>query len=201
VLWLKVGLGGLTCQAGRPARVAGRPSFMATPTLGNGYPVHQSSLTRWQSGIWKGANTWPAGPTLALLGPGFVPQHPLMSYSLWMRYFGHIENMHGFWSIWRFSVIRCSWNGRSIKLIELVSNKHLSSISWMKCMYVGGKYMHFTTTNTCHLANLLTRVTNLFLSFSDFFASLLSRAPASVLQILLLIRVTCLSSLSGLSAS
>jgi hypothetical protein len=68
-------------------------------------------------------------------------------------------------------------------------------------MYVGGKYMHFTTVNTCHLANLLTRVTNLFLSFSDFFASLLSRAPASVLQILLLIRVTCLSSLSGLSAS
>jgi hypothetical protein len=26
------------------------------------------------------------------------------------------------------------------KLMELVSNKHLSSISCMKCRYVGGKY-------------------------------------------------------------
>jgi hypothetical protein len=43
VLWPKVGLGGGggTCQADRrTARVAGRPSFMATLTLGIGYPVH-----------------------------------------------------------------------------------------------------------------------------------------------------------------
>jgi hypothetical protein len=27
--------------------------------------------------------------------------------------------------------------------MKLISNKHLSSISYMKCRYVGGKYMHF----------------------------------------------------------
>jgi hypothetical protein len=32
--------------------------------------------------------------------------------------------------------------------MELVSNRHLSSISYMKCRYVGGKYMHFMTTNS-----------------------------------------------------
>jgi hypothetical protein len=58
VLWPKVGLEGLTCQAGRlarvagqPARVAGRPSFLAAPTLGIGCPVHQPSLTCWQSKV------------------------------------------------------------------------------------------------------------------------------------------------------
>jgi hypothetical protein len=57
--------------------------------------------------------------------------------------------MHGFWSIWCFSIIRCSWNGRSTKLVKLVSNNHISSISWMKCTYVGSKYMQFMTANTC----------------------------------------------------
>jgi hypothetical protein len=33
------------------------------------------------------------------------------------------------------------------KLVELVSNKHLSSISWMKCRYVGCKYIHFMTAS------------------------------------------------------
>jgi hypothetical protein len=33
VLCVKVGLGGLTCQAGQPSRVARRPSFMAAPTF------------------------------------------------------------------------------------------------------------------------------------------------------------------------
>jgi hypothetical protein len=56
--------------------------------------------------------------------------------------------MHRFWFIWCFSIIRCSWNGRSAKLVELISNDHLSSISWMNYMYVGGKYMHFVTANT-----------------------------------------------------
>jgi hypothetical protein len=27
---------------------------------------------------------WPAVPTLARLGPGFVPRHPLMSYYMWL---------------------------------------------------------------------------------------------------------------------
>jgi hypothetical protein len=41
----KVELGGPTCQADRLARVAKRPSFVAAPTVGIGYPVHQPSLT------------------------------------------------------------------------------------------------------------------------------------------------------------
>jgi hypothetical protein len=57
---------------------------MAAPTLGIAYPVDRPSLTHWQSGFWKCANTSPAGPTSAQLGSGFVPQHPLMSYSLWL---------------------------------------------------------------------------------------------------------------------
>jgi hypothetical protein len=32
--------------------------------------------------------------------------------------------------------------------VELISNKHLSSISCMKCRYVGSKYMHFMTANS-----------------------------------------------------
>jgi hypothetical protein len=51
VLWPKVELRGPTCQAGRLARVVGRPCIMAAPTLGIGYPVQRPSLTRWQSGI------------------------------------------------------------------------------------------------------------------------------------------------------
>jgi hypothetical protein len=32
--------------------------------------------------------------------------------------------------------------------MELVSNRHLSSISCMKCRYLGSKYAHFMTANT-----------------------------------------------------
>jgi hypothetical protein len=62
-----------------------------------------------------------------------------------------------FWIYWRYAwilvhmmlfVIRCSWNGRSTKLVELVSIKHVSPISWVKCRYVGGKYLHFMTAIT-----------------------------------------------------
>jgi hypothetical protein len=66
--------------------------------------------------------------------------------------FGHDEDMYGFWSIWYFSVIRYSWNCISTKL---VSNRHLCSISCMKCRYVGGKYMHFMTANTPTVRALL----------------------------------------------
>jgi hypothetical protein len=40
--------------------------------------------------------------------------------------------------------------------MELISNRHLSSKSGMKCRYVGGKYMHFMTANRV-LAMLLHR--------------------------------------------
>jgi hypothetical protein len=69
--------------------------------------------------------------------------------------FGHNEDMYGFWFIWCFFDIQCSWNGKPTKLVELVSNKHLSSISWMKCRYVGGEYMYYMTTNTPTLRVLL----------------------------------------------
>jgi hypothetical protein len=150
VLWPKVGLTGPTCQVGRQARVAGRPSFMAAPTLGIGYPMHRPSLIHWQRGIWKGANTWPAGrPHFGSVGSElYATSSPRVIFSTTIPYFGHIEDMHGFWFIWCFFVIRCSWNGRSAKLMELISNKHLSSLSWMKYRYVGGKYMYFMTANT-----------------------------------------------------
>jgi hypothetical protein len=123
VLWLKVGLrGGGTCQAGWPARVVGRWSFVAALTLGIGCYMHWPSLTHWQSGIWKGANTWPAArPHFGLVGPGLcATSSPHVIFSVTMPYFGHIEDMHRFWSIWCFFIIRCSWNSR--KCINLVEN-------------------------------------------------------------------------------
>jgi hypothetical protein len=154
--WKSSSGGPLVRPAGQPARVAGRPSFLATPTLGIACPVHGPSLTRWQSGVWKGANTWPAcqeggggQPHFGSVGPGLcATSSPRVIFSVTMHYFGHIEDTHGFWSMWCFSVIWCSWNGRSTKLMELVSNKHVSSISLTKCRYVGGKYLNFITANS-----------------------------------------------------
>jgi hypothetical protein len=51
VLWVKVRLRGAICQATRIARVAEQLSFLAALTLGIGCPVHQPSLTRWQSEV------------------------------------------------------------------------------------------------------------------------------------------------------
>jgi hypothetical protein len=42
----------------------------------------------------------------------------------------------------------CSGGTGMDKLVELISNKHLSSISLMKCRYDGGKYMHFMTAKS-----------------------------------------------------
>jgi hypothetical protein len=149
VLWAKLALVGPTCQPGRQ-------SFVATPTLGIGYPMHRPFLTCLQSRIWKCTNTWPPGqgggagwPHIGSVGPRLCAiSSPRVIFSVTMPYFGHIEDMHGFWSIWCFSVIPCSWNGRSTRLVEPISYKHLSSICWIKCRYVGSKYMHFMTTNT-----------------------------------------------------
>jgi hypothetical protein len=135
-----------------------RPCFLAAPTLGIGCPVHRPFLTHWQSVVWKGTNTWPADqgaeagrPHFGSVGPRLcATSFPRVIFSVTMSYLGHIEDMHGFWSIWCFSVVRCSWNGRSTKLVELVSNKYLSSLSWIKCSFVGGKYMHFMIANTPH---------------------------------------------------
>jgi hypothetical protein len=156
VHWLKVGLGGpLVRRASQLGWLGGKVSWLhqlwALDTLCTDLRWHigkAKNLKRW--------HTWPAGQGggadrshFGSVGPGLcATSSPRVIFSVTMPYFGHIENIHGFWNIWCFSIIRCSWNGRSTKLMELVSNKHLSSISWMKCSYVGGKYMHFMTVNT-----------------------------------------------------
>jgi hypothetical protein len=82
------------------------------------------------------------------VGPGlFTASSPSVILYETTLGFGHHEDMYGFWSIWCFSVIWCFWNGRSTKLVKLVSNRHISSISCMKYRYVHGKYMHFLTAN------------------------------------------------------
>jgi hypothetical protein len=154
VLWPKVGLGGAS-QASRPARVVWRPSFLAALTLGITDLLHRPPLTCVWNSFWKYAKLWPTSqgsgagrPNFGLVGSELCAKSsPRVILSVTMSYFGHNEDMHGFWSIYCFSVIRCSWNSKSTKLVELVSNKHLSSISWMKFRYVGGKYMHFVTAN------------------------------------------------------
>jgi hypothetical protein len=156
VLWLKIGCGRPTCQVCRPCNLARRPSFFLAPPLGIGYLKHRLCWTCRQNSFWKCTNTSPpgqgdvAGRThLGSVQPVLcATSFPRVIFSMTMPSFGHNEDMHGFWSIWCFSDIQCSRNVRSTKLVELVSNKHLSSISWMKCRYVGGKYMHFMTTNT-----------------------------------------------------
>jgi hypothetical protein len=144
VLWLKVGLGGATCQAGRPARVAGQPSFLAALNLGITDLLHRPPLTRVWNDFWKYAKLWPVGQGSGVGRPHFgsvglelcAASSPRVILFVTMYYFGYNKDMHGFWSIWCISIIRCSWNGKSTKLMELISNKHLSSISWMKYRYV-----------------------------------------------------------------
>jgi hypothetical protein len=143
-------------EAATQQTLAGQPPNSASTDFGIGYPVHRPSLTRWQSRNWNGANTWPTSqeggadwPHFGSVGPGLcATSFPHIILSVTTPYFGPIDDMHGFWSIWCFSIIRCSWNGRSTKLMELVSSKHLSFICCMKCRYVGSKYKHFMTSNT-----------------------------------------------------
>jgi hypothetical protein len=97
-----------TWWAGHPTR--------SPLTLGIKYYVHQPSLTCWQSGNCNGTNTWPASQGGGAVQPHFgsvglghcATSSPRVLLSTTMPYFGHIEDIHGFWSIWCFSVIRCS---------------------------------------------------------------------------------------------
>jgi hypothetical protein len=123
-------------------------------------------LTRVEDGFRKYAKPWPTDqgggsglPHYGLAGPElWAMSSPHVILSVTTPGFGHNEDMYGFWSIWCFSVIRCSWNGKSTKLMELVSNNHLSSISWMKCRYVGGKYVYFMTTNNTPVVDLCNAI-------------------------------------------
>jgi hypothetical protein len=133
-------------------------SFLLALPLGIGYLEHRLCWTRRENCFWKCANTLSAGqgdvvgrPHLGSVEPVLCAMSfPHVILSVTMTYFGHNEDMHRFWSIWCFLIIRCSSNGRSTKLVELISNKHISSISLMKYRYVGGKYMHFMTANTSY---------------------------------------------------
>jgi hypothetical protein len=155
VLWSKIGRVRPTSQASLPCNLAGWPSFLLALPLGIGYLEHCLFRTRRQNSFWKGTNTRPVGQGDVASRPHLGSVEPMLCatsfsciiFSMIVPYFGHNKDMHGFWSIWCFSIIQCSWNGRSTKLVELISNKHLSSISWLKCRYVGGKYMYFMTIN------------------------------------------------------
>jgi hypothetical protein len=129
-------------------RLAEWPSFLLAPPLGIGYLEHRLCWTRRQNGFFEMRQHMTGWPHLGSVDPVlYTTSFPRVTFTVTMPYFGHNEDMHGVLSIWWFSIIRCSWNGRSMKVVELVSNKHISSISWMKCRYVAGKYMHFMTTN------------------------------------------------------
>jgi hypothetical protein len=116
VLWLKIGHVRPTCQVGRPCNMAGRPSFLLALPLVIGYLEHRLCWIRRQNGFWKCANTWPTGhgdvagrPHLGLVEPVlYVTSFPRVIFSVTMPYFGHNEDMDGFWSIWCFSIIQCS---------------------------------------------------------------------------------------------
>jgi hypothetical protein len=147
-----------TCLDFQTCNLARWPCFLLAPPLGIGYLEHRLCRTCKKYDFWKCANTWPAGqgdvagwPHLGSIEPVLcATSFPRVIFSVTMSYFGHNEDMYGFWSIWCFSVIQCFRNGRSTKLMKLVSNKHLSSLSRMKYRYVGGKYMYFITSNTPH---------------------------------------------------
>jgi hypothetical protein len=157
VQWLRIERMEPTCEADWPCNLAGQPSFLLALPLRIGYLEHCLCWTRRQNSFWKCINTWPADqgdvasrPHLGSVEPVLcTTSFPHVILSVTMPHFWHNEDMHGFSSIWCFFIIWCSSNGRSTKLIELISNRHLSSISWMKCRYVGGKYMHFMTANKC----------------------------------------------------
>jgi hypothetical protein len=112
VLWPKIGCVRSACQAGRPCNLVGRASLLALP-LGIGYLEHHLYWPHRQNGFWKYTNTW-------LVGQGGVAGRPLLGsvepvlcatsslhviLSMTMPYFGHNEDMHGFWFIWCFSII------------------------------------------------------------------------------------------------
>jgi hypothetical protein len=113
VLWSKIGRVGPTCQAEWPCNLARRPCFLLAPALGIGYLEHRLCWTRRQNGFWKCANAWPADhgdvagrPHLGSVEPVLcATSFPHVILSVTMPYFRHNEDMHGFWSIWCFSVI------------------------------------------------------------------------------------------------
>jgi hypothetical protein len=75
-------IGGLS----RLVKVAGRPSFVAASTLGVTdllWHMYETVFENMPNPDRPTKEVGLAGPTLAQLGPGFVPQYPLVLYCLW----------------------------------------------------------------------------------------------------------------------
>jgi hypothetical protein len=126
---------------GRPATQLGLHQLWASDTPCTDPPWHigKAEIEMALAPSRQAVEVGPGKPHFGSVGPGLcATSSPRVILS---------TTMHGFLSIWCFSIIRCSWNGRSTKLMELISNKHLSSISCMNCRYVGGKYIHLMTAN------------------------------------------------------
>jgi hypothetical protein len=112
----KIGRGRRTCQAGRPCNLVRQPCFLFAPPLGIGHLEHCLYWTHRQNSFWKCANTWPAGqgdvadrPHLgSVVSMLCATSFPHVIFSVIIPYFQQNEDMHGFWSTWCFSVIRCS---------------------------------------------------------------------------------------------
>jgi hypothetical protein len=81
-----------------------------------GFSSYWLALTRDENRFWKCANTWPADQGDVAGRPHFGSVEPVLYaisfsrviLSVTMPYFGHNDDMHGFWSIWCFSIILCS---------------------------------------------------------------------------------------------
>jgi hypothetical protein len=116
VLWSKIGRVRPIGQAGRPCNLAGQPSFLLALPVAIRYLEHRICWTHRQNIFHKCANTWPAGQGDVASRPHLGSVEPLLYATLFPRvvlsvtvpYFGHNEDMHGFWSIWCFSIIRYS---------------------------------------------------------------------------------------------
>jgi hypothetical protein len=127
---------------------ADRPPNSASTDFGHQIPHVLTLLDTLSKQKLKWRQHLAGRPHFGLVGPGLCAMSsPRVILSVTMSYFGILKICIYFLFIWCFFIIRCSWNGGSTKLVELVSNQHLSFISCIKCRYVDDKYMHFMTAN------------------------------------------------------
>jgi hypothetical protein len=136
---------------GRPTNLLNLHRLQTSPTYSTNLPWHMyETVYENMPNLGQPAKkVGRAGPTLSRFSPCFVAHHPLVSYCLWLCLILDIMKIcMDFSQSDAFSIIWCSWNSKSTKLMELISNKHLSSISRMKFGYVGGRYVYFMTANT-----------------------------------------------------
>jgi hypothetical protein len=114
VVWPKIGCVGPTCPADWLSNLSGRPSFLLVPPLGIGYLEHHLSwhvdkMVFGNAPTHAGQGDVADWPHLGSVEPMLcATSFPHVILSVTMPYFGHNEDMHGFWSIECFSIIRCS---------------------------------------------------------------------------------------------